>query len=676
MKAQKEEIKKFLSGQKYDAYKFFGCHLDGNSAIFRVWAPHAKQVCVMGDFNEWQDDLHPMTNIDGIWQLEISDVNEYCGYKYCITTKEDKKIYKSDPYAFHSEIKTSTNSKAVKLNNYTFNDTDYIKNRTSLFNKPVNIYEVHIGSWRKYDDGNHFCYRKFAEEIVPYLVYMNYTHVELMGIAEYPYDGSWGYQVTGYYAPTSRYGKPEDFAYLVDRLHSVGIGVILDWVPAHFPKDANGLYEFDGESLYEPKDKRMSEHKDWGTCTFDYGSGGVKSFLISNALYWLREYHIDGLRVDAVASMLCLDYARGNNFTPNKFGGRENLDAVDFFKELNTQIYKEFPHTLMIAEDSTAWPLVTKPVSDGGLGFNYKWNMGWMNDTLSYACSDPYFRGGIHNKMTFSMSYAFAENYVLPISHDEVVHGKASLVNKMPGTYEQKFAGFRNYLMAMYSHPGKKLLFMGSEFAQFIEWNYEQELDWFLLEYPSHKGSQEFVKALNDIYLHFKPLWEIEDSWDGFEWLVVDDKTQNVFVYERKDKQGNRFLVVLNYSGLDYKDYSFGINDGSFTEVLSSDVKGFNINSKKIYKTKKIASHGKNSSLTMDIPAFGGIYMVGRPSVKKDTKSKHNIKIDIKDDTKNDESNSFINSNQNTQTTTKVKKISKDNLTSSTNKEKKTIKKS
>ena len=605
--------KRFHEGELYDAYKYFGCVFDedAKTAVARVFAPSAYGVEVVGDFNDWSGTAMKRTR-GGVWEASLKGVRRFDDYKFRITTADGRVLYKSDPYALHSETHEGTNSKVFPLSAIKVNDEAYREKlkKKNIYASPMNIYEAHIGSWRRYPDGNPYSYRKFADEIVPYLKKMRYTHLELMGAAEYPFDGSWGYQVTGYFAPTSRYGTPDDFAYLVEKLHKNNIGIIIDWVPGHFPKNENGLSEFDGQPLYEPKDPLRREHKEWGTCCFDYGRGEVQTFLCSNALMWLDVYKVDGLRVDAVASMLYLDYGRKDGeWSPNRFGGRENEEAVAFLKKLNTAVFARHPQALMIAEESTAWPLVTKPVSDGGLGFNFKWNMGWMNDTLDYAATDPLFRAGKHNNLTFSITYAFSENYILPISHDEVVHGKRSLVNKMPGDYDMKFAGLRNFLMNMYAHPGKKLLFMGCEFAQFIEWNYEQQLDWLLLDYPRHAETQEFVKALNAFYRLNAPLWQRDDSLCGFRWHVVDDRNQNVIVYERSDLKGNIVLAVINFSPVEYKGYRFGANKGTYTVKLASDADGFNREPVK-YRAEAVPSHGFDHSIVMDIKPMSGVYMV------------------------------------------------------------------
>ena len=605
--------KRFHEGELYDAYKYFGCVFDedAKTAVARVFAPSAADVEVVGDFNDWSGTAMKRTR-GGVWEALLKGVRRFDDYKFRITTADGRVLYKSDPYALHSETHEGTNSKVFPLSAIKVNDEAYREKlkKKNIYASPMNIYEAHIGSWRRYPDGNPYSYRKFADEIVPYLKKMRYTHLELMGAAEYPFDGSWGYQVTGYFAPTSRYGTPDDFAYLVEKLHKNNIGIIIDWVPGHFPKNENGLSEFDGQPLYEPKDPLRREHKEWGTCCFDYGRGEVQTFLCSNALMWLDVYKVDGLRVDAVASMLYLDYGRKDGeWSPNRFGGRENEEAVAFLKKLNTAVFARHPQALMIAEESTAWPLVTKPVSDGGLGFNFKWNMGWMNDTLDYAATDPLFRAGKHNNLTFSITYAFSENYILPISHDEVVHGKRSLVNKMPGDYDMKFAGLRNFLMNMYAHPGKKLLFMGCEFAQFIEWNYEQQLDWLLLDYPRHAETQEFVKALNAFYRLNAPLWQRDDSMDGFRWHVVDDRNQNVIVYERSDLKGNIVLAVINFSPVEYKGYRFGADKGTYTVKLASDADGFNREPIK-YRAEAVPSHGFDHSIVMNIKPMSGVYMV------------------------------------------------------------------
>ena len=606
--------KKFHEGELYDAYRYFGCLFDENSgkAVFRVFAPSALSVSVAGDFNGWDGNKGIMRNIGGgIYEFSAEGVKKFDAYKFLITASDGRLLYKSDPYALHSETHEETNSKVFPLSEIKVNDSEYrnkLKDK-DVYDCPMNIYEAHIGSWRRYPDGNVYSYRKFADEIVPYLKKLRYTHLELMGVAEYPYDGSWGYQVTGYFAPTSRYGTPADFCYLVEKLHKANIGLIIDWVPGHFPKNENGLALFDGSPLYEPKSPLRREHKEWGTCCFDYGRGEVQTFLCSNAIMWFDLYHVDGLRVDAVASMLYLDYGRKDGeWEPNRFGGKENEEAVAFLQKLNTAVFARFPKALMIAEESTAWPLVTKPVSEGGLGFNYKWNMGWMNDILDYAKTDPYFRAGKHNALTFSITYAFSENYILPISHDEVVHGKGSLLNKMPGEYDLKFAGLRNFLMNMYAHPGKKLLFMGFEIGQFIEWNYTQGLDWLLTDFPSHALTFDFVRTLNAFYKRNSALWQCDGGFEGFKWHVVDDNTQNVIVYERMNRKGGSVIAVINFSPVEYKNYRFGADKGTYTVKLSSYLGGFDCECVK-YRAEKVASHGFDYSIVMDVKPMSGVYL-------------------------------------------------------------------
>ena len=607
----------FKQGRNCRAYDFFGAHLTENGAVFRVWAPEAVSVSVAGEFNSWNTESHRMNKIaDGIWETEISGLKQYDTYKYAVMGKDGEIRMKADPYAFHSETRPANASKIYDLDGFSWNDGDYLQGVYSknIYSSPVNIYELHAGSWRTYPDGSPYSYRALADELAEYLCEMSYTHVELMPVLEHPFDGSWGYQVTGYFAVTSRYGTPHDFMYFVDKMHSVGIGVILDWVPAHFPKDAHGLYEFDGSCCYEYSDPLKREHADWGTRIFDFGRNEVISFLTSSAAFFFDKYHIDGLRVDAVASMLYLDYGRkSGQWRPNIYGGRENLEAVAFLKYLNESIFRDYPHALMIAEESTAWPLVTKPVSVDGLGFNFKWNMGWMNDILRYCSLDGLSRKFNHDLITFSMFYAFSENFVLPISHDEVVHGKKSLLDKMPGSYEEKFMGMKAFLGYMYSHPGKKLLFMGQEFGQFIEWDEKKQLDWFLLDYDAHKNLHSFVKELNSVYKNNAPLWEIDYSWEGFNWLVSDDNDNSVVAFERKDNEGNRIVAVCNFTPVTRENYRIGVSDrGSLTVLLDSDSKKFGGNGvndgKRIY-TKKIPMHGKDNSFEITVPGFSCVYL-------------------------------------------------------------------
>lgn len=611
----------FHQGKNFRAYDFFGAHpfTEGGKKgfVFRVWAPHAEEVSVVGDFNSWDPAAHPMQRLqDGeSFEIAIAGIKNFTAYKYCIKAKDGRFLYKADPYAFHAETPSKTASKTFDLSKFKWSDKEYIKarNARNIYDSPMNIYEMNALSWRQYGDGNYFAFDKLVDDLIPYLLDMGYTHVEFMPLSEYPYDASWGYQVTGYYAITSRLGTPCDFMRLVNELHKNGIGVILDWVPAHFPKDAHGLYEFDGEPLYESSAWDRKEHKSWGTHRFDYGRAEVLSFLISNAVFFFDKFHIDGLRVDAVASMLYLDYdKKPGEWLPNKYGENKNLEAVDFLQRLNTTVFAEYPHALMIAEESTAWPLVTKPADIGGLGFNFKWNMGWMNDVLDYMQTDPYFRKGNHNKLTFSMMYAFTENYILPISHDEVVYGKRSLIDKMPGTYEEKFANLRAFMGFMMSHPGKKLLFMGCEFGQFKEWDYNAGLEFFLKDYPPHQKLSDMNAALNRIYRETPALYEIENSWDGFEWLAVDDADRNMLAYMRKDRTGKCIAVVINFSGVDSVGYRLGMPKGKYRLLFNSDSAAFGGSGqlkKRVFETKKKPSHGKEYSIEIELPKLTCVYL-------------------------------------------------------------------
>ena len=609
----------FKQGNNMEAYRYFGAHLcaqDGQAGVvFRVWAPHAQAVSVVGDFNRWTPDADMMHKVaDAVWELFIPGMKAYDVYKFCITTPSGEQVYKADPYAFHAETRPANGSKVYDIGGYPWGDAawDEAQKKRDVLNSPMLIYELHAGSWKMKEEGVPYNYSELADELIPYIKEMGYTHVELLPITEYPFDGSWGYQVTGYFAPTSRYGTPHDFMAFVDKLHQADIGVILDWVPAHFPKDGYGLYMFDGAPCYEDPNPRRGEHKEWGTMVFNYGMPEVQSFLISSALFWVEQYHIDGLRVDAVASMLYLDYnRRDGEWEQNVNGGKENLEAIAFLQKCNSTVLGRYPYKMMIAEESTAWPLVTKPASDGGLGFNFKWNMGWMNDMLSYMKTDPLFRAGNHGKVTFSFFYAFSENFVLPISHDEVVHGKCSLINKMPGDYEQKFANLRTFYGYMTAHPGKKLLFMGQEFGQFIEWDENKPLDWMLLGYDKHRQLQAYVKDLNAFYRETPAMWEIDYSWEGFQWIVPDDNQQSVIAFLRRDAKGKMVMVVCNFNPVLREGYEMGVpNAGSYKEVLNSDdpkYGGSGVTNGTV-RSRKGAMHDFEQHVSLTLPPLSTLY--------------------------------------------------------------------
>ncbi len=636
------ELELFHSGENYHAYRFMGAHrmnIDGTDGLmFRTWAPNAKSVSVVGMFNNWDRTRNWMHRISdwGVWETFIPDLTEsYTMYKYSIETYDGSCVMKSDPYAYHYETRPNTASVYVDIDGYEWHDQDWQKYKDAheSYSSPMNIYEIHAGSWRKYKDGNYFSYSKLADELIPYVKEMGYTHIELMPITEYPFDASWGYQVTGYYAVTSRYGSPHDFMNFVDRCHQAGISVIIDWVPAHFPRDAHGLARFDGTPCYEYADPRKGEHKDWGTLVFDYGRNEVVSFLISSAIFWLDYYHVDGIRVDAVASMLYLDYSRRDGeWVPNKFGGKDNLEAVAFLQRLNEAAFRYFPNVLMIAEESTSWSMVSRPTYMGGLGFNYKWNMGWMNDMLHYSSLDPLYRPFNHDNLTFSFFYAFSENFILPISHDEVVYGKASLINKMPGNYEMKFAGERTFLAYMMAHPGKKLTFMGTEFGQFKEWDYYCELDWMLLEYPAHQNMKNFVSKLNHFYIENSPMWEVDFTWEGFNWISNDDYTQSCISFRRIDKKGNEVIVVCNFQPVLRENYRIGVPfAGTYSEVMNtewSEFGGCGVSNGTAIVSDDIPMHGLEQSIELTLPPLSVMYF---KCVRKNPKRKPRKKAELTD---------------------------------------------
>ncbi len=615
----------FYGGNLYNAYEYFGAHpaeRDGAQGwIFRVWAPNAQGVSVVGDFCGWDRLAHPMQRNDqNMWELFLPGLKEFDAYKYAVTGANGEVTLKADPYAFHAETRPNTASKLYDLAGYTWHDGRWMAQRrkNQVYDHPLNIYEVHPGSWRKHADGAVYDYRTLADELSAYCVDLGYNCVELMPVTEYPFDASWGYQVTGYYAATSRYGTPKDFMYFIDKMHEAGISVILDWVPSHFCKDTHGLRDFDGTSCYEYEDPLKREHLSWGTRVFDYGRGEVKSFLLSSAAFWLKEFHVDGLRVDAVASMLYLNYdRRDGEWTPNQYGGQENIEAIEFLRELNRMAFSFDPGLMMVAEESTAWPSVTKPTDVGGLGFNLKWNMGWMNDMCHYLKLDPWFRQFHHKDITFSFLYAFSENFVLPISHDEVVHMKGSLRGKMPGDDWAQLAGVRGFTAYLYSHPGKQLTFMGAELGQWHEWDFAGQLDWYLLrENAVNRQMQDFFRAINRFYLDSPELWQIDFSWEGFEWLVPDDNRNNVVVFLRRDKKGNELIVAVNFSPNHYENYRFGVpSKKEYTEVFNTDRpefggSGWNYNG--TVPCERIESHGREASIAVKLPPFGAVYLRGK----------------------------------------------------------------
>jgi 1,4-alpha-glucan branching enzyme len=626
----------FHTGDSVRAYDFLGAHLvnrnDKNGVVFRVWAPTARSVSVAGDFNNWNNEANYMYNIGyGVWEVFVEGVKQFCTYKYCIESEYGDRLMKADPYAFHAQTRPGQASVVYDIESYSWNDSEWFNKRkeNNISSSPMNIYEIHAGSWRKYPDGNFFNYQKLADELIPYLKEMHYTHVQLMPIMEYPYDGSWGFQTTGYYAPTSRYGTPSDFMAFVDKLHGEGIGVILDWVPSNFPTDDFGLARFDGSPLYESNDPKTSKRDSWGTCLFNYARFEVTSFLVSCAMFWLDKYHIDGLRIGALSSMLYLDYGKTEGeWEPNKFGGKENLDAVDFVKRLNTAVHMYHPDVMMFAEENTSWPKLTHKIEDGGLGFDFKWNMGWMNDMLHYMSLNPMWRPFNHDSLTFSFYYAFSEKFLLPISHDEVSHGKGSLIKQMPGKYDEQFAGVRAFITYMYAHPGKKLVFMGTEIGQFDEWNHEEAIQWDLLEFEKHKKLRTFFKELNRFYLDCKPLYELDTVWKGFDWIHHDDYTNSVIAFKRTDKNGDEIVSVCNFQPIRRDEYCIGVPKyGLYDEVFNSDEERFGgsgvVNGNNI-KTEVMKIHGFDQGLSLTLPPLSVIYLRCAKELEPDEAQKEN----------------------------------------------------
>ncbi|MFR5601831.1 MAG: 1,4-alpha-glucan branching protein GlgB [Lachnospiraceae bacterium] len=616
------EVDRYLygNGTHYEIFEKLGAHprtYHGKKGMyFAVWAPHAKSVSLVGDFNGWNLDSHPMTVLEdsGIYEIFVPGLSFGELYKYAITTQEEKVLFKADPFAFSAEYRPGTASITASVDGFSWSDEKWMEHRrdSDCTTEPLAIYEVHIGSWKKKNreekDG-YYTYKEAAHELADYVKEMGYTHVELMGIAEHPYDGSWGYQVTSYFAPTSRYGTPEEFMYFVNYLHKKGIGVILDWVPAHFPRDAHGLADFDGQPLYEYADPRKGEHPDWGTKVFDYGKYEVSNFLISNAIYWVEKFHIDGLRVDAVASMLYLDYGRSNgNWVPNKYGGNENLEAIEFFKHLNSILTGRQNGAMIIAEESTAWPKVTHAPEEDGLGFTFKWNMGWMHDFLEYMKLDPYFRKPNHHKMTFGMTYSTSENFILVLSHDEVVHLKCSMINKMPGIYEDKFANLKVGYTFMMGHPGKKLLFMGQDFGQLHEWDEKVALDWYLTEEPLHKDLQNYVKDLLHLYRKYPAMYRLDNDWNGFQWINANDGDRSIFSFVRRDETGKKnLLFICNFTPMAREDYRVGVpKRGNYTLVLDNEHGLYKTGEKGLVcKAVRTECDGQPYSFAYPLPAYG-----------------------------------------------------------------------
>jgi 1,4-alpha-glucan branching enzyme len=615
----------FNEGKHRHVYRFFGSHphqADGiNGILFAVWAPNAARISVVGDFNQWDGRTHPMRSRggSGVWELFIPELTPGTLYKFEVRTQEGHVSLRTDPYGNAFQRRPETAAIVISDEAYHWQDETWIDNRstTNWQQQPMSVYEVHLGSWRRDGQGEFLNYRDLAHQLCDHVKTIGFTHIELLPITEHPFDGSWGYQTTGYFAPTSRFGSPDDFRYFINHLHQNGIGVLLDWVPAHFPKDRHALAEFDGTALYEHEDPRKGEHRDWGTLIFNFGRNEVRNFLISSAIYWLEEFHIDGLRVDAVASMLYLDYSREpGDWVPNQYGGRENLEAVDFLRELNSVTHDLHPGTMMIAEESTAWPQVSRPTWLGGLGFSMKWNMGWMHDSLSYMSQDPIYRHYHHDLLTFGLLYAFTENFVLPFSHDEVVHGKGSMIDKMPGDDWQWFANLRLLYTYMFTYPGKKLLFMGCEFAQGREWNDDDALDWYLQDYPHHQGIRTLLTDLNRLYRETPTLYQNEFEFSGFEWIDCHDSSQSILSYLRKDRDGNELLIVLNFTPVPRDNYRIGVNQpGEYREIMNSDSEfygGSNLGNGKPLVSEETPWMGRDQSITLSLPPLGAIILQGQ----------------------------------------------------------------
>lgn len=611
----------FHAGDSTHAYDFFGAHLDSrdgvDGVVFRVWAPNALSVAVVGDFNDRDNNTNQMTNLgDGIWETFISGAKQYDSYRFCIETPSFEKVMKSDPFAFYSEIRPDNASLVYDLDGYAWGDEDWLESRLekNIKKQPLNIYEIHAGSWKKFSDNSSYGYRKLADELAEYLKDMNYTHVQFMPLTEFPLDKSWGFQTTGYFAATSRYGTPHDLMYLVDRLHRAGIGVFMDWVPSNFPKDSGGLYKFDGTSLFENEDPIMGERPSWGTALFDYSKYEVISFLVSSAVFWIEKFHIDGIRIGALSSMLYLDFGKEEGeWKPNKFGGKENLEAIDFIKRLNTAVHILYPDVAVFAEENTSWPKLSHPIEEGGLGFDFKWNMGWINDVLNYMSLPMEWRPFNHDNLTYSFFYAFSEEFLLPVSHDEVSHGKGSLLDKMPGDIDEKFAGVRAFVTYMFAHPGKKLVFMGSEIGQQGEWDCMSAINWELLSEEKNAQLQSFFRAINKFYLENTPLYELDSSWKGFDWIHHDDFTNSVIAFKRTDTEGNEIIAVCNFQPVKHDSYFIGVPEyGLYDEVFTSDAVEFGgtgVSNGRSIKPELMKIHGCNQGLSLTLPPLGVIYL-------------------------------------------------------------------